>query len=102
MSLSAGSGFMNFLDWSDKILGGPLSPTQLLLKASQSVKTPDRQEPVAPPQPSKAPDAITTAQSLAGTGQANGTPGVAQTFLTGPGGIDPSLLKLGKTTLLGG
>jgi hypothetical protein len=92
------SGFLTF----DKIFGGPLSPTQLLLKQAQSVKTPDLQEPPAPPQASKAPDAGNTAAMLAGAGQANGTPGVAQTFLNGPGGIDPSLLKLGKTTLLGG
>lgn len=92
------SGFLTF----DKIFGGPLSPTQLLYKQAQSQKTPALQEPTAPPQASKAPDALTTAQALAGAGQANGTPGVAQTFLTGPGGIDPSLLKLSKTTLLGG
>lgn len=33
---------------------------------------------------------------------AGGKTGQASTMLTGPGGIDPSTLQLGKTTLLGG
>lgn len=41
-------------------------------------------------------DALLSANLTAGkTGQAS-------TMLTGPGGIDPSMLTLGKTTLLGG
>jgi hypothetical protein len=54
------------------------------------------------PQASKAPTVQSVAADQAGAGQAGGAPGVAQTFLTGAGGIDPSLLNLGKTTLLGG
>lgn len=38
---------------------------------------------------------------MSGTGQAGGAPGVAQTLLTGAGGIDPSTIGLGKNTLLG-
>lgn len=56
----------------------------------------------ATPQASQVPDANTDLSKEAGTGQAGGNPGVAQTFLTGPGGVDPSLLNLGKSTLLGG
>lgn len=56
----------------------------------------------AKPQASAVPDANSDITKNAGTGQAGGDAGVAQTFLTGPGGIDPSLLNLGKTTLLGG
>lgn len=56
----------------------------------------------APPQASQVPDANTVVKGQTGQGQAAGSPGVAQTFLTGPGGIDPSLLNLGKATLLGG
>lgn len=56
----------------------------------------------ATPQASKVPDANADLTKNTGTGQAGGSPGVAQTFLTGPGGVDPSLLNLGKTTLLGG
>lgn len=33
---------------------------------------------------------------------AGGKGGQASTMLTGPAGVDPSLLQLGKTTLLGG
>lgn len=54
------------------------------------------------PQASQVPDANADLTKNAGTGQSGGSPGVAQTFLTGPGGIDPSLLNLGKATLLGG
>jgi hypothetical protein len=77
-----------------------------LIAGSQSgkSKTPPLQAATAPPesQAAKAPDASSIAAGQAGQGQAGGAPGVAQTFLTGPGGIDPSLLNLGKTTLLGG
>jgi hypothetical protein len=56
----------------------------------------------AVPQAAQLPTAAQTVSGQAGTGQSGGSPGVAQTFLTGPGGIDPSLLNLGKSTLLGG
>jgi hypothetical protein len=65
-------------------------------------KTPALEQPAPPPQASKVPEASQVAAGQAGAGQAGGSPGVAQTFLTGPGGVDPSLLQLGKTTLLGG
>lgn len=39
---------------------------------------------------------------LLAANQAAGGSGQGGTMLTGPNGIDPSLLKLGKTTLLGG
>lgn len=54
------------------------------------------------PQASKAPTVMSVQASQAGTGQAGGAPGVAQTFLTGAGGVDPFQLNLGKSTLLGG
>lgn len=54
------------------------------------------------PQASKAPTTQSVQADQAGAGQAGGAPGVAQTFLTGAGGVDPSLLNLGKSTLLGG
>lgn len=67
-------------------------------------KTPPLEGAVQPPkeQGEKAPDAGAVRAQQTGTGQAGGSPGVAQTFLTGSGGIDPSLLQLGKSTLLGG
>jgi hypothetical protein len=54
------------------------------------------------PQASKAPSVQSVQAGQAGAGQAGGAPGVAQTFLTGAAGVDPSLLNLGKSTLLGG
>lgn len=56
----------------------------------------------AAPQSAQVPDANADITKNTGAGQAGGDSGVAQTFLTGPGGIDPSLLNLGKATLLGG
>jgi hypothetical protein len=53
------------------------------------------------PQATKAPDANSVSGQLAGTGQAGGAPGIAQTFLTGASGVDPTTLNLGKSTLLG-
>lgn len=66
-----------------------------------------QQKPSAPqipaaPQASQAPDAAGTRAAMAGTGQGGGSPGIAQTFLSGAGGVDPSLLNLGRSTLLGG
>lgn len=54
------------------------------------------------PQASQAPGLQSVQAGTAGAGQAGGAPGVAQTFLTGAAGVDPSLLDLGKNTLLGG
>lgn len=56
----------------------------------------------APPQAAKTPDASATRSALAGMGQGGGAPGVAQTFLSGTGGVNPALLQLGGNTLLGG
>lgn len=60
-------------------------------------------QPIAPPesQAAKAPDANSAMRAMNGTGQAGGAPGVAQTFLTGAGGVDQNSLLLGKSTLLG-
>ncbi len=55
---------------------------------------------VAPPQAAKAPNVQGIVGGLQGQGQGGG-PGLAQTFLTGPSGVDPNALKLGKPTLLG-
>lgn len=59
------------------------------------------QAPTPPPQQAQAPQMQGIVAGLKGTGQAGGAGGVGSTFLTGPGGIDPNALKLGKTTLLG-
>lgn len=70
-----------------------------LLQQKPNVPAPPA--PGAPPQASKAPDAGGTLQGMQGAGQAGGAPGVAQTFLSGLGGVDPNKLLLGRNTLLG-
>jgi hypothetical protein len=66
-------------------------------------QAPQIQAPTAPPtQEAKTPDAGAVRANNAGTMQAGGSPGVAQTMLTGASGVDPKALKLGKNTLLGG
>lgn len=62
---------------------------------------------VQPPQATQAaqqPSAATVRGQVGagGAGGPGGAPGVAQTFLSGAGGVDPSLLNLGRATLLGG
>lgn len=78
------------------------SAAQAVAGAAQAAAKPKPQGLAAPPQGSKAPDASSILAGVSAQGQGGGSAGVAQTFLTGPGGIDPALLKLGKTTLLGG
>lgn len=56
-------------------------------------------KPEAPPQAQKAPDAANMRRNNGAAGGING--GVASTFLTGAGGVDPNSLMLGKSTLLG-
>jgi hypothetical protein len=70
------------------------------MQSAPNIPTPPT--PAPPPAASVAPDANNTLKSLGGAGQGGGAPGVAQTFLTGPGGVDQSNLLLGKTSLLGG
>ena len=53
-------------------------------------------------QSAKAPDATSVRNALAGPGQGGGAQGIAQTFLSGAGGVNPALLQLGSNTLLGG
>lgn len=69
-----------------------------------ATQTPDIPKPAAPTplaQSAQVPDAAKVGGDMSGTGQAGGSPGVAQTMLTGPGGVDPNTLSLGKNTLLG-
>ncbi len=62
---------------------------------------PKPQDPVKL-QAAQNPNAQTVRGAVAGTGQGGGSPGIAQTFLSGTGGVNPSLLQLGGNSLLGG
>lgn len=93
-ALSAGQAAMAGFSLGSTLLGG-----------EQEAKTPtvNIQQPEAAPvsQAAKAPTAGTARDGMTGTGQAGGAPGIAQTMLTGAGGVDPATLGLGKNTLLG-
>lgn len=72
--------------------------------AKKTPKIGDPTAPEKPPEPAvaKAPSAADARTGVAGAGQSGGAPGIAQTMLTGAGGVDPNKLTLGKSTLLGG
>ena len=63
----------------------------------QMPKIPDPIKPPTPTQASQAPQRATQRLANAATGGL----GNSSTFLTGPGGIDPGTLNLGRNTLLG-
>ena len=86
-------------------MGSSISPLLGGLPSFVNPKPPKQAAPIVTPAPvmqsSKSPDVSAIRTNLAGSGQAGGSPGVAQTFLTGAGGVDPSTLTLGRTLLLG-
>lgn len=69
-----------------------------------AMNQPDAPKPQNPTklQTAQTPDASSVRNSFAGTGQGGGSPGIAQTFLSGVGGVNPALLQLGGNSLLGG
>lgn len=77
----------------NKLNGGsdPGTPT--------TTTTPKTQTPTQAPTVSTTPQTSTAATY--GTGQSGGANTIGQTLLTGPGGVDPNQLTLGRTTLLG-
>jgi hypothetical protein len=66
-----------------------------------SIKLPDPQKAIAPPQAATTPNLQAIQQGVQGRGQAGGAAGIAQTMLTGAGGVNPNKLDLNRTTLLG-
>lgn len=75
-----------------------VDPGGLFTKDTQP-ETPAPAAPVPPPQKSKAPS--TTAQRNANATTENAQGATPSTLLTGPAGVDPNALQLGKNTLLG-
>lgn len=69
---------------------------------SKGASPPPPPPPAPPPQAAKAPDAdiVRSKNKKAMSGGMEAGPGT--TFLTGPSGVDPNELTLGKNTLLGG
>lgn len=76
------------------LLGGQEQQQQPQQQLQQAPALPDQQA-------AKTPTSTSIQSGMIGTGQAGGAPGAASTLLTGPGGIDPKTLTLGKNTLLG-
>jgi len=71
------------------------SAVQASKAQKQAIPTPDK-----PPQATKTPERAALATNLAAAAKGS-LSGNAGTFLTGPAGIAPDTLSLGKTTLLG-
>lgn len=67
---------------------------------SNKPKMPAMPDPVQPAQQAKRPTDQRTGPR-AGTTQQSGMPSPQSTLLTGPTGVDPGMLQLGKSTLLG-
>ena len=67
------------------------------LQLAQALTAPKVPGAAPPPKASQTPGLQNARGNLSG-----GAPGVASTFLTGTAGVDPSLLNLGRSTLLGG
>lgn len=65
--------------------------------AQEAIQAQANQKPDAKPQASKTPDR----PAMSAANAAMGAKGNSGTFLTGPSGVDPSTLNLGKNTLLG-
>lgn len=79
--------------------GGAVAATALA--PTPHIPAPPAPEVLPESQAAKAPDTQEVLKTQNGMGQSGGSPGVAQTFLTGAGGIDPKSLSLTKSTLLG-
>lgn len=76
-----------------------MAPKMPNIKVPDPVKPPD---PIAKSQSAKAPDRAASANANAAAAAPGGAlSGNSGTFLTGPTGIDPSTLNLGKNVLLG-
>lgn len=93
---SAGSTIGGML-MPDKIKAG----TQSAIPAQPAVAAAAPIPAIPESQAAKSPTAGAFQTALSGTGQGGGAPGVAQTFLTGAGGVDTDKLALGKNSLLG-
>ena len=101
-----GGGLLSGITGSQALMAGLLA-SSLLGKAQQPAAIPQPASVSAPPSLTPTPqsqagvDPNTILSSLTGVGQGGGQKGIAQTLLTGAGGVDPSTLTLNKKTLLG-
>ena len=82
-------------------VAGAVVSSVLAPDTNTSIPSPASPTAVPKSQAEQTPDANSVRQNQSGAAQGGGSPGVAGTFLTGSGGVDPNALKLGKSTLLG-
>jgi hypothetical protein len=82
-------------------IGGALGGMFLSSAMSPSMDMPKPPAPAKPPQAAKTPEVATMRRQNAVGAAAGPSAGPSSTFLTGPTGINPALLSLGKSTLLG-
>ena len=102
LAMGAGAGVASAVGTGATILGG-LGAVKTMRDLKKASKTPDVKPLTAadkPPAKAKTPDrpAIGAANAAGPGGAMSGNSG---TFLTGPSGVDPSTLNLGRNTLLG-
>lgn len=90
------------MGWASVYMIGAAAAGAAVASAQKNPKIGDPTQPALPPQASKSPTAADTRTGVAGRNQAAGSPGIAQTMLTGPAGVNNSQLTLGRNTLLGG
>jgi len=99
----AGKSIFDGITGSQALMTGLLASS--LIGSMQKPASPTTPTPVTPPpsltQSQAAVDPTAILNSLTGVGQGGGQKGVAQTLLSGAGGVDPSTLTLNKKTLLG-
>lgn len=85
------------------VVGGALAAKAAAPKAPAAAAAPTT--PTAPPvttaQGAKQPDVKAMRTANNGAGAAGMNAGPSSTFLTGPTGVDPNTLTIGKNTLLG-
>lgn len=82
------------------MLGGAAAGLALASRQPK-IQMPAVATPDASPQPSQAPDSTAVVDAMKGTGQAGGSPGIAQTFLTGGNGVNQQQVKTLHSRLYG-
>lgn len=81
------------------LIGGSLL-SAIVGSRQQTPTIPAPQAPEPPPQASVTPDTREVLETMKGTGQSGGSPGISTTFLTGAGGVSKDKLTLDRKTLL--
>jgi hypothetical protein len=87
------------MDVNPSMLGGMLLGAAIGMRGQGGGAAPQQAAPQPAPQPAQRPDPIAMLQDA--TAEAQATPGLASTWLTGPQGVDPKSVKTTKQSLYG-